>query len=126
VSLTSIIFTNNVIERVGGFPNLRHNVYVANGSNITVSDLNPDTGSSNFIYVVDDGIDGGSVVNGVGAPLFEPKVTSVSPSKLSEGDTTQFVFSGSSFYPCGLGLRLYKDKGGQEDQIIVCCDFFFF
>lgn len=127
VSLTSITFTNNVIQKLSSFPNLRHNVYVDNGSNVTVSNLNPDTGSSSFIYVADDinDIDNnneGSLIDGVITPLFIPQIKSVSPDKLSEGDSTQFILSGNSFYPCGLSLAVYK--GESQNQIIVCCLFF--
>jgi hypothetical protein len=91
-------------------------VFVANKSILTVADLRPDTGSSNFIYVLDDFV-GGSTVSGVLAPLFVPKLTSASPNKLSEGINTDFVLKGSNIYPCGLNVAIYK--GGAGNQIVV-------
>jgi hypothetical protein len=91
-------------------------VLVANKSILTVANLRPDTEPSNFIYILDDYI-GGSTVSGVLTPLFIPKLTSASPSKLSGGINTDFVLKGSSIYPCGLNIAIYK--GGAGNQIAV-------
>jgi hypothetical protein len=117
ISLTAVTFKNNMIHKHDAFPNLRHNVYVTNGSTITVADLRPDTGASSFIYVADEEAAGGSVVSGVAAPLFVPRISSVSPSELSPGSSTRFVISGGGFYPCGMSLAVYK--GGSNNRIVV-------
>jgi hypothetical protein len=117
ISLSSVSFVNNSIQRLDAFPNLRHNIYVANGSVINITNLVQDTGICNFIYVADDNVVGGSVVDGVVTPLFIPRISSASPPQLSSGIMTQFVFSGSNFYPCGLRVSVYK--GGEDNQILV-------
>jgi hypothetical protein len=117
VSLTSVVFTNNVIGTVPNFPNLRHNVFVSNKSVLSVSNLLPDTYPSSFIYVADD-YTGGSVVSGTTVPLFVPRVTSTSPSALAQGISTDFVLKGSNLYPCGLSIAVYK--GNASNMIVVC------
>jgi hypothetical protein len=77
---------------------------------VTVSNLRPDTGASNFIYVLEDGITDRSVVSGLTTPLFVPELTSASPSKLSMGLTTEFTLNGDSFYPCGLDVSIFKEN----------------
>jgi hypothetical protein len=128
LSLTSITFTNNVIQKYDKFPNLRRNVYVQNSSSIAIFGLNVDTERFYFIYVNDENIPGRSTVNDVMAALFVPRVISVSPLELSTGVSTQFVFKGEGFFPCGLSFALYK--GGKDNQLVVCSFlfhlFFFF
>jgi hypothetical protein len=111
------VFTNNFIQKPSNFPNLRHNIYVTGGSVVTVANLNPDTGTSNFIYIADEGTLGGSIVSGVTIPLFIPRISSATPNELSLGISTQFVIKGDNFYPCGLNIAVYKND--QNNQIVV-------
>lgn len=92
-------------------------MYVKNHSTLTVADLRPDT-LSNFIYVLDD-YDGGSDVKGVNDPLFVPKLTSSSPSTLSQGINTEFVLKGNNIYPCGLGVEVYKDNPSNQIMVYI-------
>jgi hypothetical protein len=107
LNLTSVTFINNVITTRTGFSDLRHNVFVSNNAKVIVSDLQPDTGKSNFIYVSE--LLGGAV-QGVDAPLFVPTITSALPPTLSPELNTTFLFSGTMLFPCGLQLYVYRDS----------------
>jgi hypothetical protein len=117
VTLDNVTFENNYVSRPLGFSNLRHNVFVTNAAEITITNgLQVDTGVSNFIYVAENG---GAVVksstNDSFIPLFVPTLESAQPPSLNLNETTTtFAFTGTYLYPCGLFFNFYRE--GQDAQ----------
>jgi hypothetical protein len=63
IILDDVTFSLNLLSKSSSFPNLRHNVFVANGAIVNVQSITVDTPPSNFVYVSDDGT--GSTVLGL-------------------------------------------------------------
>jgi hypothetical protein len=119
VRLIGLTFTNNIMQTISGFPNLRHNVFISGVANVTVDNLSTDTDTSYFIYLTNDnGIPGVYSFDGtkLQAPLFVPSLSSISPTdRVPTPDV--FTFSGSRIFPCDLKVRIYKSSTDSVPEV---------